>query len=173
MYVVKHVANSLVALGEREGISLKYPKLQGLIYLFNGIYLAITGAPVLTDKFLAAPRGPRLQYLYYQCLPFGHKPISFQYEYSIEPGEEGKLVAARPPENDSRYYGILCKVWEWFRHHDAAQLVAMATTPGGPWDVAREAGDIHLHNADIIEHFSKKLMAGANGLPILALSQGE
>lgn len=168
MYVVKHVANSLVSLGERDGIPLKYAKLQGLIYLFSGFHLAMTGTAVLTDKFLAAPRGPRLQYLYYQCLPFGHKPISFQYERSIKPGEEDKLVAARPPEGDSRYYGILYKVWEEFCYHSVAQLVAMATAPGGPWDIARKVGDIHLHNADIAEYFSKRLMAGADNLLLLA-----
>lgn len=160
IYNVKHVANSILLLGKENGIPLKYAKLQGLMYLFNGFYLGIHRTAILGEKFLVAPHGPYLQNLYYQCLPFGNNPLPFGYEFSSKPGEEDLLVALCPPKTHEEYYAILHEVWNKFRNQTPDYFAAWLKAPNGPWDKARKAGHTYLEDDDIMAEFTQKMDAG-------------
>ena len=160
IYNVKHVANSILLLGKENGIPLNYAKLQGLMYLFNGFYLGIHRTAILGEKFLVAAHGPYLQNLYYECLPFGNIRIPVLYEFSPEPGEEGLLVAFRPPKTHEEYYAVLHEVWNKFSNQTPDYFTAWLKAPNGPWDKAIKAGHIYLEDDDIIEEFTQKMDAG-------------
>jgi uncharacterized phage-associated protein len=57
-YPIEAIANSILDECEKRGIRLTPMKLQKLLYLAHGYYVAITGQPLIDEDFEAWKYGP-------------------------------------------------------------------------------------------------------------------
>jgi uncharacterized phage-associated protein len=74
-YSVEALANTILDTSEEMGTPLGPMKIQKLMYLMHGYYLALTGAPLVDEFFEAWQYGPVVPTIYHQFKEFGSRDI--------------------------------------------------------------------------------------------------
>lgn len=150
-YAIESVANSILQRDLEDGhASITPMKLQKLVYLFYGWYLAITGKQVLEDGFRAWQYGPVHRDLYHMFKHYGNTPITKCIE---EWNGREYEVSFVPRKGNEIFWDILDIVIEKYMHFSAGQLSAMTHKKGTPWDLANKAGRVEIPDDEINEYF--------------------
>lgn len=140
-YRVSAIANYFLQKGEKEHIALSNMKIQKLVYIAQGWFLALQGEPLFGEEIQAWQHGPVIPSLYHTFKMFGRTPItSFASEYDFESEE---LIVPKVDRSDGETRAILNKVWEVYKGFSPVALRKMTHTPGTPWERTYEEGCVN------------------------------
>lgn len=132
------VANTILKAEWASGRQVDHLKLQKLLYLAQGVSLALHDEPLFEEKIEAWRYGPVVPSVYQAAKRFGSKPITKQLENRMRMRPE---VAA----SDSTALEVLAETLKAYGHFKGVELVALTHNPkapeGRPWVDAYEAAD--------------------------------
>lgn len=143
-YSVVTVANSLLELARENRETLTPLKLQKLIYLAQGVALAISEGkePLFSERIEAWQYGPVVPSLYDRIKKYGSGIITQNIDLPMADSFTTPQVI---PRSDTRSWEILEATWGAYGTLSATQLVALThreTVPEGyPWYEAWELRD--------------------------------
>lgn len=125
-YDVEAVANQFLDLAARDGETLDPMKIQKLVYLAHGWFLALYNQPLIKQRVAAWRYGPVVETLYSKFKKYGAQPITEKLD---------------PPEDSSElsgdFLGVVQAVWEKYHRFSAIQLSMDTHKPGYAWDLTR------------------------------------
>lgn len=121
------IANRFLSIADREGRPLGPMKIQKLVYIAHGWYLAYTGEPLCSETVYAWRWGPVFPDLYHAVKQWGRKPI-------LEPVLVGGWEHARPVPDDGSFASELIKgVWKTYRDFSGPELSTLTHMDDTPW----------------------------------------
>ncbi len=143
-YDVKLVAHCLwdIALKDMGYPNLTNFRMQKLLYLAHGYYLAMEKRPFITQNFYAWQHGPVIPELYQIYKPYMGEVIT---ENTIITEDLGKLKKA-----DEKY---LTRFWKGFKKLTISQLYAHTHRENSPWDLFYTKQKNSIIDNDIIEAY--------------------
>ena len=151
-YKPAHVANAFLYRARQEGIGdMDKLKIQKLVYVQHGWFLATRDAPAVGELFEAWPYGPVLSSLYREFRAAGKQPIQ-GYAKDIDP-ETGEIKIYVVNRGDRYFYDVFDLVWDRYKKMSGLKLSALTHAQGTPWSEARNAGLSYIPNESIKEHF--------------------
>lgn len=137
------VAKRMLAVARERGHHITPMKLQKLVYIAHGWYLASSnGKPLVADPVEAWRWGPVFPSIYSAYRHFGSGPIS-------------------PPvtaltEDDTTHF--LSEIWRIYGHLSATDLSAMTHVDGTPWKRSYRPGmNMLIPNRMIQAHYEEML----------------
>lgn len=150
-YPIKHVVNCFLQKDFEDGTASITPmKMQKLLYFLQGWHLAITGEPVIEEKFSAWQYGPVEENLYHMLKKYRGMPIT---AYLTDEDSQQAFVVANTAE---MFHKILDMVWRKYSIFSALQLSAMTHEQGTPWDdVYNHSTSPYISNDEIKDYFKK------------------
>jgi uncharacterized phage-associated protein len=156
-YTARHISNYFLERAEREGQALTQMKLQKLVYIAYGWYLALTNSKLFEDRIEAWQHGPVIPDLYEEFKNFGREPITVKsIEFDLD-----SLEATEPtvPEHDENTQVILDRVWESYKRFSSAALRSKTHEADTPWSRVYDPDKRNqlLRDEDIGEHFRDKI----------------
>ena len=163
-YPAKAVANYFLARYGKLGNGISPLKLQKLVYVAHGWYMAYHEEPLVGDEFAEAWQyGPVFPSLYHEFKERGNLPI---ITLASELTAEMKATYPEIPEKDSKTANFLDKIWNVYGSYTGMQLSTMCHRPGSPWSKTREKTNFRK-NADIPDdsirnYYKKRLQINRN-----------
>jgi uncharacterized phage-associated protein len=152
VYKPTWVANSFLVRARNDGVSDVDPlKIQKLVYNLHGWHLAVTGSPVIGERFEAWPHGPVNSTIYHQFKAYKFRPIS-GYARDVDPAT-GESSATYVSASDSAFYEIFDRVWDRYKGYTGQELSDFTHAVGTPWSYARENGLQYIPDNMIRDHF--------------------
>ena len=128
MYTSVEIANSFLQLAKKEkGVPPDPMKIQKLVYIAHGWYLAYTEEPLCSEIVQAWRWGPVLADLYFAVKHWGRQPITEPIEDYWE--EEVAVV----PKDDLWPTEIIKFAWGMYQGFTGPELSRLTHTPGTPW----------------------------------------
>lgn len=121
----KHVAQSFIALAQREGMTLINLRLQRLVIIAHGVHLACFDSPLFFENIQAWDFGPVESELYNALRPMGSGVVSVDF---LKPDFE--IL-----KNNHRASQAIRATWEAYRSMSDLQLERCVKASGGPWDI--------------------------------------
>jgi uncharacterized phage-associated protein len=120
-YSAKDAANALLVLAQASDTEVSNMKLQKLVYIAYGYYLAITGDRLFADKIEAWDFGPVIPSLYHELKKYGARKVT------------DPIPADSEIEEGTAEMKILENVWLSYKKFNALQLSEMTHKEGTPW----------------------------------------
>ena len=154
-YSAKAVANYFLSNYGKHGISPL--KLQKLVYVAHGWYMAFHEDPLIGDEYAEAWRhGPVFPSLYHEFKHRGSLRIT-ELAKEVEL-VSGMLRRSTPgiPKSDVETRELLDKIWDVYGEYSAIQLSNMCHQAGSPWDQTRKSNPKNANNADIDDELIRK-----------------
>lgn len=146
------VLNSLLrtAYAAKADDDLTPLRVQKLLYLVHGWYLAIVGESLFDETFIAGRYGPELLSLHSTLVEYRGVPVDeYIQEFDVETCDVGYFFV-----NEERYRqfpAIVKRVFETHRHLTTAQLSSLCHAEGAAW--TRTVPGQPLDNALIRDDF--------------------
>ncbi|MDX9702373.1 MAG: DUF4065 domain-containing protein [Candidatus Auribacterota bacterium] len=151
------VANTLLEIAKNRNISITPMKLQKLVYMAHGWYLAITGKELIFDPIEAWQFGPVIRDLYSMTKHYGNQPITSEIEDLFPDIETNKI--GYPKIEDPTVKKFLGKIFDAYGEFTAYQLSALTHQKGTPWydtwNDSERADYPIIQNELIKKHFEK------------------
>ena len=139
-YDVRVVANKLLDFANRDGEFLDPMKIQKLVYVSHGWFLALFGEPLISQSVEAWKYGPVIPVLYDQFKSFRASPVT-----SKASAPNGAETLGVPQEQ------LLDAVWKKYRPLTAMQLSVLTHEPGYAWDLTmKETGPFSIIRNELI-----------------------
>jgi uncharacterized phage-associated protein len=147
-YSPKAVANAILQRAFNQKKSVTHLKLQKLVFISHGYFLADSdGVPLIDEPFEAWDFGPVCRSLYSEFRDCGAAPIA-QLATEMD-WDEGQLGPVAAPEDDVRANKIFDFVVKTYGGRSPHALSDLSHRPGWAWDRTRKADKYHLKNKDI------------------------
>ena len=142
-YSAVSIANYFIQLGLLEKRPITPMKLQKLVYISHGWFLALSGGEALIkEKVGAWPFGPVIATLYKRFSKFSKMPID-----EIAKDIDGDVLSEDVKE-------FLDKIWSVYGGLSASQLSNLTHQNGTPWDQVYQEGATNVIPNDVIrKHF--------------------
>ncbi|UMY65437.1 Panacea domain-containing protein [Flavobacterium sp. HJ-32-4] len=122
-----YIAGEILKRGLEQGVGISNMKLQKLLYIANGLYLAQTGQLLLNDPTEAWPYGPVYKEVYHAFKQYGNANIvTLPLQYTLKP-----KVELDNTENSTIDFAI-----DIAKKLDAVQLSNWTHIDGSPWSEA-------------------------------------
>ncbi len=139
MYQVRAVANWFIQKGILEGNPIEQMKLMKLVYVAQGLSLAINPQEPICDAVVEAWKyGPVIRDLYHEIKVNGNRPISKllpQDEMLIGLDDDvTEYEDPTVPSTDTKMIKILQAVWRSFGKYTGIQLSNWTHEEESPWD---------------------------------------
>ena len=159
MFGIEVIANTFLQYDfdfDRETITPL--KLQKLIYLLHGYYLAREDQSVLREYFEAWKYGPVNSQLYHRLKHYGNKPIT-DYISSIDEDDPNELSVYVVSKKKSDFWPVFNEVVDKYMPMTAIQLSSLTHKNGSPWDItySRLGEGWKIDDSLIKRHFKKQL----------------
>ncbi len=156
-YSAKAVANYFLKKYGKSGITPL--KIQKLVYISHGWYLAFYDAPLVSDEYAEAwEYGPVFASLYHEFKYRGRLPI---INLGTDIDGDFRTVTPRIDRGDKETKKLLDKVWDVYGGMSGIELSELCHQPGSPWDKARKESpgirNAHIDDRSIKKHYLKKL----------------
>lgn len=140
-------------------IGAEHMKLQKLVYMSYGWWLAFHDEPILDESPQVWAHGPVLKSLYHILKTYGRTPI--QHIQKDNPFSPAPLVA----DDDEEVCNLISWIWERYGGHSAFYLSALAHKADTPWEKAARKYDFRVPYdteipVDIIKDHYRKLAVG-------------
>lgn len=147
-YPAKGIANAFLQRSFNGREKIEPMKLQKLVYLAHGYYLAATkGNPLINEAFEAWKYGPVVPSLYHEFKHCGAQPISeLATEVDFEKFDFEPVAA---PESDKLVRDVIDFVWDTYKGWSGLKLSDLSHKPGWAWERTRTKHTINLLNQDI------------------------
>lgn len=143
------IANRFIELAAANGQKLTNMQLQKLVFLAQGITLAIVGEPLTYHNVHAWQWGPVFPKLYKRFSAYGASPIDATASCDD---------VIDPSNNEDP---IIVSVWENFGELSGPKLSALTHEPGSPWDVTWKSKQYGVIPTDLIADFYRKQLNAA------------
>lgn len=137
----KAVANYFLDLAERDKKTLNPMKIQKLVYLAHGWYLALTEKPLIQESVEAWTYGPVISDLYHEFKRWGNGDIQ---ERATEVAFFGEWLQFEEPSvedecaDPDEVKRLLDRVWKVYDQFTAVQLSNMTHQKETPWHITRK-----------------------------------
>jgi len=130
MHSAVEIADKYVQLAKKENCLFSHMKLQKLIYISNGISLALNDEPLINEHIEAWPYGPVVSSVYHTFKIFGNSNIVTGVfgQYPLNPKLSEKELTAF---NDA---------WQIAKGISAIKLSNWTHNPDSPWSKAKNEG---------------------------------
>ena len=163
-YSAQAVANCFLDLADKEKKEITPLKIQKLVYIAHGWFLAITkGDPLIDDEYVEAWQyGPVFPSLYHDFVEFGKRPITaraFDWDFD-RTREEWRNWVAYIPQEDSYIWRFIEHIWSLYKNFSPGQLSALTHEEGSPWSKTLDRGrmkNAHISNDVIKEYYEERL----------------
>jgi len=153
-YPATTIANEFLRLAKRDDSAITHMKLQKLVYLAHGWYLAATnGDPLINERVLAWDFGPVIKELYAAFAEFGRDDIDKLYWTFGSIDDQISPIEPAIDTDDDKARNIIDQVWEVYGKFSAYQLSAMTHEPSSPWDSARSLNKNVIPEPTILKHY--------------------
>lgn len=155
-YPIKGVANAFLKRSFDEEKPISPMKLQKLVFLAHGYYLAATGNSLIAEGFQAWQYGPVSMKLYREFKRFGGSPITsdateVECNTSDDFGDADFINVAVPPaDREADVRKVIDFVWARYKEWSARELSDLTHKKEWAWDrVTREhRGERHVEIPD-------------------------
>ena len=107
-------------------------KLQKLVYIAHGWYLAIYDEPLIEELVEAWKFGPVIQSLYYELRKYGADPVTEEIKDVVFVDGTYKFEAV-PVPTDENVTELLDAVWKNYSRYSAFELSNLTHQIGTPW----------------------------------------
>ena len=156
-YPASAVAYELVETAIKNGSPISQMKLQKLLYLAHGIYLAQYDKPLIKESFQAWKYGPVIPSIYDQYKFYGSEPIS--NTTWLKPFYNN----TESIELDNKSVSLINNVLERTKNISAGQLSNWTHKENSPWYKNFREGvyDIIIPNKEIKDYFIEALTPNA------------
>ena len=159
-YPAKAVANYFLELGDANGVKISPLKLQKMVYLSHGWYLALAEAPLVDDESAEAWRyGPVYPSLYHEFKHYGRNPISGRATDLTRAGDTFEWTTPHVRDNDRNTRRLLDRIWEVYCNFTGFELSDITHAPGTPWEKTWENQE-GMRNAHISDELIKEYYKG-------------
>lgn len=139
------IANSMLALAQKDKAELTPLKLMKLVYLSHGWYLGEHKKSLIKEPMEAWQYGPVIRNLYQNIKEFGSSPIP----YPLSDNEEIKLE----PHQEK----LLQKIYDYYGKFSAIKLSTLTHESGSPWETTWNIyGKNGTISNDLIQDFYEK-----------------
>ncbi len=154
-YSAGQVANYLLDLAERDGVSVSPMKLQKLVYFAFGWGLVLKDIALFTEPIQAWEHGPVIPSLYHEFKVFGWQPIKGR-SFHLRP--DGSTVVRSIPLKDRAARKAVSWAWEAYGQFSAAELRRLTHAEGTPWSEIKKQDmlETEIPVEAIRIHFLKK-----------------
>lgn len=144
------VAKYIVAYANENRYAINITKLQKLLYITYGIYLAVTNERLTNEHPQAWPFGP--------VFPTTRKRLLKKDLDTITMSDEDLKEISK----DSNMISLMNLVFSTFGSYTASALTAWSHKPDSPWDKASKAplfvwGDV-INDELILDYFKKRIV---------------
>lgn len=153
-YDSRVVANAFIDIARLERDLIDPMKIQKLVYLAHGWYLAMMGEPLIKDPVQAWPYGPTIPELYHEMKQYGAGPISDYY--MIMSPERKEFEIPFPSQEDMKF---LKTVWMAYGPLTETQLSEVTHNSETPWADAYQRSDaaLEIPNEKIQAYYKRYL----------------
>lgn len=147
-YPIEAVANTILDEAEGREILLSPMKLQKLMYLAHGYYIAVTGQPLTDEDFEAWQYGPVSPTIYHEFKDFGASPIKTGKRATRRYWDNGEVNSDTPtiPESDRRARAVINFVLNTYGGRSAVYLSDLTHKVGSPWEHVRSAAPLRRNS---------------------------
>ena len=151
-YSVEALANTILEYAEQCGVEVGPMKLQKLMYLAHGYYLALTGRPLVDEFFEAWQYGPVVPTIYQFFKQFGGNAI--QKGFRVSPGgsnvhfPDEECEKPVVPKKDTAAAKVLDFIFAKYASKTAIYLSDLTHKIGSPWEQTKKQFP-NMRNADI------------------------
>lgn len=149
------VTNTLLhrAYAAKDDADLSPLRVQALLYLLHGWYLAIVGSPLLPAPFVAGKYGPILPELASELRAYGGDPVD-EYIHEFDPSSYTLRPLFVNEAAFPQFRDILEQVWSVYRPLSTVQLRGLSNQSDSPW--AKTAPGEIIPNALIRDSFVER-----------------
>ncbi len=147
MHSAVEIANKYIQLAEKEDSLFSHMKLQKLIYIANGIYLATNNEPLISERIEVWPYGPVVADVYRTYKAFGNSNICLD-AFGIYP------LDVQLTENENKAF---IDAWKIAKEVDAVQLSNWTHNQDSPWTKAK-AENLTVIPDDYMKDYFKKFL---------------
>ena len=149
MYPALEIATQFINKGIAAGKPVTPMKLQKLIYLAHGLYLARHEKPLIQDKIQAWPYGPVIPAVYNAYKRFGNNPITKPVPTGGWVGDE--YVDETAPL-DRQAQDTIDFAWDSAKDFNAIQLSNWTHAQGSPWSQSVSQGMTNVSEQEPIDN---------------------
>ena len=162
MGTASSVANEFIKLSNEQGIEVTNMKLVKLMYIAQGLSLALLERPVFSDdKIEAWKYGPVVPSIYHEFKHFKSDPIttkSVALDSNWTHSSEPELTT----DDDKK---IVRLAWNLYKDTSAEDLVISTHRPGTPWSLTYALGENNaIDNRLIKKYYDKFITSLKNSL---------
>lgn len=158
-YAPSLIANAFLYKARQSGAQLSHMQLQKLVFFTYAWGLVLQGVSHINERPQAWPYGPVFESLYHHLKGHGANHVTSYLEHLN--ANTGQFEAQIPAQTNEPLWGLLAQVWDRYGHFSALQLSALTHEAGGPWEVARQAKQVALDDAQIRAYYQGKLSHAA------------
>ncbi len=136
------IANSILALADKDGKSLKPLALMKLVYIAYGYALAYLVRDVIDPRFdrvEAWKYGPVIPSVYHSFKHFQNSPITEKAVVMKEDGDSPIFIT--PYITDEKLMDAVSKAWNDYKDFTDSQLVDICHKPDSPWSQVYKEGE--------------------------------
>ena len=149
------VANHFLKKGFEEGVSLSNLKLQKLVYIAHGYFLAINTKPLIDEAIEVWQYGPVIDSLYHKFKRYGNRPITrLGKELLIQNGQVKDIL---PDVTDEDNKKLLDTVWDRYKDASALELSSMTHQENTPWWQAKKENRVQVPQTYIRQYYTDKM----------------
>ncbi len=133
-YPAESIGNYFIKRGIVDNDNLTLMKLNKLIYIAHGMYLAKYNKRLIDEQIQAWKFGPVVKSVYHELRYYGMNKIGSVIS-GIQLDKEGNLVKKKYdiPKSDKEVLDLLNFVWENYKEYDGPQLSGWTHLPESPW----------------------------------------
>lgn len=164
MEISTGVANSFIQRGIDNNTPLTRWKLQLLVFVAHGWYLAVNNEPLVDETFIATNKGPILPYVNSKFSKFGDSPItSLGIDSVLDKNDNIKRIALLA-EDDEAVTSVINQVWKQYGDKTEKELFDhMLAAKNFPWTYVWQKqsnygrGDTTISDSLIFDYFRPML----------------
>ena len=141
-----NIAKAFLNIADRP---MTHMKLQKLIYIAHGCYLALNdGEKLIIDEIQAWKYGPVIPYLYHILKPYGNEAL---------PKRVLDDYVSSNIENDD-IKALLQKIWDIYKEHSGTELSTLTHQENSPWSKTYN-GSVNkpIDDKEITNYYKKEL----------------
>jgi len=144
-YSSLYMSGEILTRAKEQGEGISNMKLQKLLYIANGLYLAKNGTPLIEEPIKAWTYGPVIENVYHEYKQYGNENITkIPWEYQLN-NSKIKL--------DNNVNEVVDFVLEVAKKLSAIQLSNWTHAEKSPWSKAKLQGNTIISEKDIKDFF--------------------
>lgn len=140
------VSNEILKRAREEGVEISNMKLQKLLYIANGLYLAKSGTPLIEEPIEVWPYGPVVKNVYHEYKGYGNQNIPTQSKIAV-PG------TANPFDQDAEE--SITFALDVAKKLTAVQLSNWTHAENSPWTAAQQNNEKMIPEKSMQEFFGQ------------------